>query len=315
MGSKDPVEIVTLGATDSEGVGDFFGEISGSNRAARAAQNAANAQAAEARAQRAAILEQGNKNQQQAMALAQATPQELAALSRSYTAADKSLAREEQLIAALDPAILEASKQALGLLRGETANMNKPMQDLRASQRQSLVNSLRSQYGAGAESTSIGQKALRNFDMETNTLFAQNQQNALGQAFGIASSDFGNRLTRGIGQVQQVGQGYSALQERQLNTQLNTGNALLGAMSGTSQQMIQAAGAPYVGEAIRAQGQQAMFNQAVGLASVYAGNYAGAAGLAAGAQSQGVSPWQVSGGGYDPGFWGGPAPSPTYRGY
>lgn len=273
-----------------QGIGNFVGDITGSNRAAEAAQAAAMAQAAEAARQRQALLDQGNKNQREAMALAEATPQELAALNRSYAAADKSLAREQKLLDAIDPALMEASKQALSLLRGESADVNKPMNDMRAMQRQQLVNSLRAQYGPGAESTSIGSKLLQQFDMESNMATAQNQRNALGQVFGIASSDLGSRLTRGIGQVQQVGQGFSALQERKLNTQLNTGNSLMAALSGTQAQMIQSAGAPYVGEALRAQAQQGLFNQAIGLASMYGGNYMGAMGAAKGAAAGGASP-------------------------
>lgn len=318
MGSKDPVKIATLGAFGSDDVGDFVGNVSGSNRAARAAENAAAAQADMARRTREEILSQGQTNQQRAMALAEATPQELASLGRAYSAADKALSREEKLVSTIDPALMEASKQVLGLLRGETADINKPMNEMRASQRQQLVNSLRAQYGPGAESSSIGQKALQQFDMQTNSLFAENQRNALAQTFGIAGSDFGGRLSRGISGLQTAGLGYSALQDRKLNTQLSTGNSMLGALSGTSQQMINSAGSQYVGEMLRSQAQMQTFNQAVGLASIYAGNYAGASGMAAGAQSQGVSPWQVNGaggGGYNSGFWNGPAPAPTYRGY
>lgn len=276
-----------LGAAVGAGIG---GSLGGGMDAADAAQDAATAQAQAAREMRGEVLAQGNKNQREAMALAEATPQELASLGRAYASADMALGREEKMLAAIDPALMEASKQALSLLRGETADINKPMTDMRNMQREQLVNSLRAQYGPGAESSSIGQKALQSFDMQTNSMFAQNQQNALAQTFGIASSDFGGRLQRGISGVQQVGQGYSALQERKLNTQINTGNAMLGALSGTSQQMIQAAGAPYVGDALRGQMWQSIGNAGLNLAATYGGSYLGAKGAAEGAKAGGANP-------------------------
>lgn len=247
-------------ATPAGWLGFDFNDPTGKRGAADAAERAAMAQMAEAREQRRVIMEQGTKNQQLAMALAEATPQELAALDRSYQAADQALGREEKLVAAIDPALMEASSQVLKLLRGESADINKPMTDMRQMKRQNLVNSLRAKYGPGAEESSIGRKTLSDFDMETDSLFSANQRNALNDAFGIASADFGGRLTRGIGAVGTAGQGYSALQERKLNTQMNTGNALIAALSGTAPAMIQSAGAPYMGDMVRAQGQQAVFN-------------------------------------------------------
>lgn len=269
--------------------GNVIGDISGANAAADAAQNAALAQQQMAASTRQDILNQAAMNRKESMALAEASPQELAALSRSFGAAEQALGREERLLSAIDPSLMEASKQALSLLRGEQADINKPMMQLRNSQRQSLLNSLRSQYGPGAENTSIGQRALQQFDMESNMMTAQNQQNALSQAFGIASSDLGGRLQRGISGLQGVGQGYGALQERKLNTSMNLGAQTLGALSGTSQQMINSAGAQYTGDALRAQAQQGLFNTALQGGLLYAtggfGGGAKAANPAAGMQS------------------------------
>lgn len=251
-------------------LGFDFTDPTGAKGAANAAQAAATAQAREAARTRGEILDYSGRLEKDAMALAEASPEELASLGSAYSSAEKNLAREERLLASIDPALMEASKQALKLLRGETADINKPMNDLRASQRQQLVSSLRAQYGPGAESSSIGQRSLQQFDMESNSMFAQNQQTALGQAFGMATTDLGARQTRGIAGLQQVGQGYSALQERKLNTRLNTGAQTMGALSGTSQQMIQAAGAPYVGDAIKAQGQASLFNTGAQLGMAYA---------------------------------------------
>lgn len=274
-----------MGAATAIGVGlvasaaiSYYGQ----SQAADAAQNAASAQADEAGRQRQLIMQQGKENQRLAMQMAEATPQELSALDRAYGAASQNLDRESKLLAAIDPSMMEASEQALKLLRGESAGITGAANAQRTAQREELVASLRSQYGPGAETSSIGQRALRSFDMETNTLTQQLNQSALGQVFGIATSDAGARQRSAIGQIQQVGQGYSALQERKLNTQVNTGNSLLGALSGTSQSMIQAAGAPYVGDALRGQAMGNLGNNLMNVAGMGLGGYMQGYGSAAG---------------------------------
>jgi len=257
-----------LGGVVSQGLGmvsPILGGMStereGARAAAKAAEKAAGAQAGMARTMRGEVLDQASRNERDVMNLASASPQELAALSRSYSSAEQSLAREEKMIAALDPALLEASQQALKLMRGESAAVNGPMQQMRNAQRQQMVNSLLAQYGPGAESSSIGQRMLQQFDMESSNMFQQNQQSSLAQMFGMATSDAGGRQRAAIGQMQQVGQGYGALQERQMNARLNLGAQSLGALTGTSQQMISSAGAPFVGDALRAQGDAAFGGQ------------------------------------------------------
>lgn len=239
-----------------------------SKKAGEAAQGAANAQLSAAQANAGEIKAIGTKTQEESMKLAQATPEELGALGSAYSAADNALKREQRLIDSIDPNIMEANKQALAILRGQSAESNKPLMDMRNSQRGRLVSQLREQYGPGAELSSLGQKALQQFDLESNVLFQQNQQGTLSQLFGIGTTDVGNRLTRGASTLQQVGQGYSALQERILNTRINTGNALSSALAGANASVIQNSGAPYVGAAVAAQGQQAIgqsFTNAAGM--------------------------------------------------
>src|SRR5690606_34986027 len=127
----------------------------------------------------------------QAMNLAQATPQELQAFNRQLAAAEKNLERQERMIAAIDPAIMEASEQVLALLRGEESGMTKVANEQRARQRQELVNSLRARYGPGAEESSLGRRILDQFDAETNMITQQQQQGALAQVFGIAGQGMG----------------------------------------------------------------------------------------------------------------------------
>lgn len=276
------------------GVGGLALGAMGSMQAGHAAQNAATAQAEMAQQMRAAVLNQASQNKSESMKYADATPEELNALSRNYDAAGTQLDREQRLMDAIDPSLMEASKQALGILRGNTADVNKPMMDMRNSQRQNLVNSLRSQYGPGAENSSIGQKQLSMFDMGTNSMFQQNQQQSLSQLFGIAGSNAGAAgVQQGIAGLQQVGQGYGQLQERKLNTSLNLGAQTLGALSGTSQQMINSAGAGSVGQAMQGQAMAGMGNSLMN-AGLMSGAARGFGGLSGGA---GAAPVGAQGGG------------------
>lgn len=236
---KKIVAPLTAGVTDV--VGDIWGDLSGANKMADAAERSALAQQAEARKQR-----------DQAMDLAQATPQELQAFNRQLTAAEKNLERQERMIAAIDPAIMEASEQVLALLRGEESGMTKAANEQRARQRQELVNSLRARYGPGAEESSLGRRILDQFDSETNMITQQQQQGALAQVFGIAGQGMGLADSSGaLGALQTAGQNFSNLQGRQLNAHL-----------GMAAPQIQAAGAQYVGDAVRAQSQMQLFNAA-----------------------------------------------------
>lgn len=252
---------VAVGVGGGALIGGYL-QYEGQQSAGRAAQSAAGAQNLMSREQRQYILDAADRLDKEANALAQASPEELNALSRSYQAASAGLAREERLFQAIDPVLMEASQQALKLLKGENTDISSGMMSLRNSQRQELVNTLRSQYGPGAESSSIGQRALRQFDLETNSM----RQEAFNQVFNVATNPAARaNYNTAISGLQQVGQGYSALQERKLNTRINTGNAWLGALSGTSQQMIQNAGAPYVGQALQGQAQAQMGQSLVNL--------------------------------------------------
>lgn len=239
------------------GVASLAAGLIGSHQSAQAAKGAANAQKDAAVGNASSIKKLGLE----AMDLARATPQELAALDRAYTSAENALTREEKLISAIDPAIMEASKQALSLLRGGDSAAQAPIMQMRNAQRERLMASLRSQYGPGAEFSSIGQQALNQFDMETGLM----QQQVLGNLFQMGTTDVGGRLSRGIGTLQTVGQGYSGLQDRLVNTKMGTAAAL----GGANQAVIQTAGAPFTGQALQGQGLASLGNNMMGTASTF----------------------------------------------
>lgn len=230
-------------------VSDFRSDVFGINDQAKFAQGAAMAE----QAARQAMTAEARAGRER-INLAAQSPQELAALEKSLGAAQTQVDTELRQLAAIDPAIMEASKQVLGLLKGETAASNNPMMAQRTSQRQQLVNSLRAQYGPGAESTSIGQRALQQFDMESNSMFAQNQQNSLGNLFGIATTRVNGA---GVGNLLNTAQGFGGMQSRLLGAEQFGSQNILAALGGE----VQSAGAQFTGDMLRAGAQRQFFQQ------------------------------------------------------
>lgn len=175
----------------------------------------------------------------QAIDLANATPQEMIAYERMLNSALGQLAERERMIQAIDPALMEASQQVLSLLRGDEAGMTQVMNKQRQRQREQLVNQLRAQYGPGADTSSVGRRALDEFDSQTALVTQQAQSSALGEAFQIAGS--AAQLTDRSGALASLGnagQLFGGIQQRRVNTQLGTASS---------------AGAQYVGPGLQAQ--------------------------------------------------------------
>jgi len=181
-----------------------------------------------------------------------ATTAGLASLDRDIANQEKNLARQEQLISQIDPTIMEASQQALRLLKGETSSYTKNTQDQRSQQRQKLLNSLREQLGPGAETSTAGIQALTKFDSESNNLFSGQQQNAL-QMLGNLGGQFTAMrpdMLREITGLSNFGQAKTNLSFDQANT-LFKGR----------QPMIGSAGGQFAGDLMMGQYRQAAGNQ------------------------------------------------------
>ncbi len=101
---------------------------------------------------------------------------------------ETAIARNEALLNTIDPAKMEASKQALQLMRGQAAASLKPYQDQRTTAREQLVGQLRNQMGPGAESSSAGLNALNQFDQATASQTASLQQSSMNNLMGIANA-------------------------------------------------------------------------------------------------------------------------------
>lgn len=182
-----------------------------------------------------------------------ATTQGLAALDKDIANQEKNLARQEQLIAQIDPTIIEASQQALKLLRGEESSTLNPMKQQRSLQRQKLLNSLREQLGPGAETSSAGMQALTQFDSETSSLMSGAQQSALANLGGLATQFTQTRpdMFREIAGLSGLGQAKTGLSFQRAQ-----------GLFSARQPMFQTAGAQYTADAIRGQ-NNAAFGQAL----------------------------------------------------
>jgi hypothetical protein len=141
------------------------------------------------------------------------TTQGLASFDRDIETQSKNLSRQEQLISQLDPTIIEASQQALKLLRGESSSTLAPIQNQRNMQRQKLLSQLREQLGPGAETSTAGIQALTRFDSETNNLMAGQQQAALSNLGGLSAQFTSQRpdMMREGAYLSSLGQGKTDL--------------------------------------------------------------------------------------------------------
>lgn len=210
-----------------------------------------------------------------------ATVQGLMSLERDIKNQEKNLTRQEQLVSQIDPTIIEASQQALRLLRGEQSSTLNPLKDQRASQRQKVVNMLREQLGPGAETSTAGIQALTRFDSETDQIFAGAQQQALGNLGGVAGQ-FNQvrpdmfREIMGLSSLGQQQYGLGAAQAGFTRGQADFMNQGTQMLQGAGQNMINSAGAGYVQANIRGQ-NAASFGQAITGAAIGALNPIGAA--------------------------------------
>lgn len=230
----------------------MLGSAAASAEAGRAAGAGAMATAQEARRQ----SERGEKFGRELMDLVKASPNELMAYERSLTQATNIVERDAKMLDAIDPTLMEASTQALNLIRGQDAAALAPIRKQRGAQREQLVAMLREQLGPGAETSTAGLNALRKFDMETDSLLSSTQQSTLQMFLGAAQNQRA-QMPGNIQTLQNVGAGFGQIKNRELNA----GTATLNAITTSGQAITGQAGAPFVGQQVAAQGLSAAFNQ------------------------------------------------------
>jgi len=231
-------------------MGGVVGELTGANRAARAAEGAALEQQAEAKRTREFVTKEARRAEDITNKELD-SPQQIRLMEKLLGRAEKQLDNDQRLLDAVDPALMEASNQALKLLRGERGGASTALSGQRAHLRQQLVNQLREQLGPGAETSSAGIQALTAFDRQSMDA----ESGLLTSLLGI-TQNARNQANAGF----EMGQGVAGLQLNRTQTRTAPINALIGAYTNTSQPVINSAGAQFVGDQIKARSQGALFN-------------------------------------------------------
>lgn len=234
-----PVAIPLIAA----GVGAAANIIGGAI-GANAKQGIANAQQAQAASDRAA-----------AMSYAAPTPQEIQQIGdrinqqqRYQAVQEASVQRDTQILGSLDPALVQAGQQAQKLMSGQNAAIIAPMQQQQQFERNQMQQKLAAQLGPGWQTSSAGQAALQQFDMQANLQTQQAQMSAFNNVsqflnYGIQSSNAINNTDRmgfetGANMSAQTLGAMGDIQKRQTN-----------AITGTSAAMQGTAGGQFAGQA------------------------------------------------------------------
>ena len=247
------VDTATLGATAGM-------------RGAKAQGDIANAQLAQQQADRGLALK-----------YAEATPEELAQLNRGIALNEADIARKQKLLDSSDPALIEAGKQALGLLRGEDAKVLQPLRNQFDQQEQTLRSKLQAQLGAGYENSTAGIQALEAFNQQKNNALASAQNQSLGQLLGVAQNTSANYGTQAnIANAGTLGQLFGDINKRKVS-----------AINGTP---ITGAGAEFVGQLQGARANQQLINTGINAAGTLAGMGAFTGGAGGGQVNAQVQP-------------------------
>lgn len=250
------------GVATAVGVGAGLSYL-GSEQAASAAGKAAGAQGD------AADRWQSYISGQQKDALGNLkTPAQMAAYEQTLQSQEREVSRQEELVKSINPALIEAGKQANNLLQGKDAPVLSNIKNQRGLQRQQMLDSLREQLGPGAETSSIGQQALARFDNDSTNMFSQAQQQYLGVTSNLA-----------LGGAAQSGQTMNSANSTLDSIMLNSpgkqyADAVAGFTGMGSQAQnagVQAAGGQYAGAAIQGQNISSLGQNLVGLGGALAG--------------------------------------------
>jgi len=165
-----------------------------------------------------AQLEEQRRMREEAKAAAKPTAAELKALNDQNAANTRDLERREKLLASSDPALIEAGRQALGLLQGKEVKSLDPIRKRREQDREKLKQRLRDQLGPGFETSTAGAQALNQFDQATDENLFQAQSQQLGQLLGVAQNVQGLASTRGnVDAFIQNQQAIHSIKSRQVN--------------------------------------------------------------------------------------------------
>src|SRR5690606_36516284 len=98
------------------------------------------------------------------------------------------IARQNQLLEAVDPALKEAGSQALQLLQGKEAAALNPIRQQRERDRKKLEENLARRLGSGFRTSSAGIEALSRFDQSTSEMLFNAQNTTMNQLLSLSAS-------------------------------------------------------------------------------------------------------------------------------
>lgn len=267
--------------------GKWFKEVLNPITGASAAEGVAREQAAANNAS----LDFQKRTRDQALQLAQMTPEEAAqfeqgmALQAQFlTRFQAQLERETKYLATIDPLVSEQGTQALSLLRGGDAGVTSVFRRQREEERVKLADQLRREMGEGFPTSTAGSSILRKFDTETANNLQSINQNAIGQLIqgqGQAINNANNVLA-GTNAVAGLA---SAQQQSNLAGRQNIIGRQISAITNTPvdfQSVISTAGSQYAGDLAQSRFLGQLVNSGVQAAGAYYGGNAGAAKVATG---------------------------------
>lgn len=219
------------------------GSVAGAVVSANSQQGIANAQAAQAAADRAAAMQYAMPTSQEIQQIGDRIQQQ----QRYQAVQEAGLARDEKLLGSLDPALITAGQQAQKLMSGQQASILAPMKQQQTYERNQLKQKLTAQLGPGFETSSAGQAALQNFDMNSNMQSQQAQMSAFNQVSQFLGYNLGQR-TAIVGEERQGFRTGSEMSAETLNLEGNIQSRQVAAVRGSAPAMQSTAGSQYVGQ-------------------------------------------------------------------
>lgn len=144
---------------------------------------------------------------------------------------EASIKRDEKILGALDPSLVEAGQQARKLMKGEEAKILGPMKRMRDTQRKELEQRLSQQFGPGYSSSSAGMEALNRFDDQSAMSMAQAQEQAFNSVAGFLGmgsqirNQMDSKTQTGFANISNMGAqtlgSMNSIQNRQLTAETN----------------------------------------------------------------------------------------------
>lgn len=181
------------------------------------------------------------------------TPSMLASYSQALSAQEATVQRQENLAQSLEPALVNAGGQLQQLLNGKAAPAIQNVNDQRAAQKQQLISQL-NQSGVGANS-SAGMQQLQKFDLDTQNMVTQTQQNYIQQLSGLSLTGMGD-LANSSNSTNTIENNLSAADPTNLN-KIQQANAITAGQTNMNQAqgaVVSAAGGQYASQQILGQG-------------------------------------------------------------